>query len=240
MRPGARETEANENLSFDLSIGDLMAALLLIFILLLASNLLNLKKEYEQKSDVAERYNQLQVALYMDLYREFKDDLPKWGAVLDQKTLSVRFKEPDVLFEPDSSILKPAFKGILADFFPRYLKVLMQPKYRDNIEELRIEGHTAKSDLHSYMDHIDVSQARTDAVLRYVISLPPVADKPDVLEWTESKVTANGLAYSHPVLNADGTPNWDLSRRVEFRVRTNAEQQIRELLNIGSEYQGQK
>ena len=42
----------------------------------------------------------------------------------------------------------------------------------------------------------------------------------------------NGLSYSHPILNANGTENKDLSRRVEFKVRTNAEAQLEEIAKM--------
>ena len=60
---------------FALSIGDLMAALLLIFILLLASTLLKLQDEFETKSQVAERYTAIKEDIYNELMIEFKDDL---------------------------------------------------------------------------------------------------------------------------------------------------------------------
>ena len=60
-----------------------MAALLLIFILLLSATLLNLKEEFEEKNSVAEKYYDLQVSLYEDLFDEFKDDLEIWGAIMD-------------------------------------------------------------------------------------------------------------------------------------------------------------
>jgi len=43
------------------------------------------------------------------------------------------------LFAQGSSELKPAFKDILNDFFPRYVRILTSPKYRDAITEIRIE-----------------------------------------------------------------------------------------------------
>ena len=46
------------------------------------------------------------------------------------------------------------------------------------------------------------------------------------------RITANGLSFSHPILNEDGTENADLSRRVEFRIRTNAEKQLEEIAKI--------
>jgi hypothetical protein len=43
---------------------------------------------------------------------------------------------------------------------------------------------------------------------------------------------ANGLSSSQLILYSDGSENKEASRRVEFRVRTDAEKQIDELLRI--------
>ena len=53
-----------------------------------------------------------------------------------------------------------------------------------------------------------------------------------MMDWAQFKITANGLSYSHPILNANGTENKDLSRRVEFKVRTNAEAQLEEIAKM--------
>jgi len=227
-------SEESTESSFDLSISDLMAALLLIMILVLSATLLNLQREFEKKSNIAERYYNLQISLYEDLFEEFREDLEKWNATIDKETLSVRFKEPDVQFDPNRAYLKYEFKTILDDFFPRYIEILNSDKYRKNIEEIRIEGHTAnKNNKYPYMNGIVLSQERTNNVLGYILSLNYFSENQKIKKWLQEKITANGLSSSRPILNADGTPNWILSRRVEFRVRTNAEEQIREMLQIG-------
>ena len=43
-------------------------------------------------------YHEAQVALYEKLNEEFKEDLPKWQAIIDKETLSIQFFEPDILF----------------------------------------------------------------------------------------------------------------------------------------------
>ena len=48
-------------------------------------------------------------------------------------------------------------------------------------------------------------------------------------DWTVARITANGLSSSHLIFNKDGTENQELSRRVEFRIRTNAEKQLEEI-----------
>ena len=52
-------------------------------------------------------------------------------------------------------------------------------------------------------------------------------------KWMESKIIASGLSFSHPIFKED-QENIDLerSRRVEFRIRTNAESKMEEILTI--------
>ena len=95
-------------------------------------------KVNEQKKDmdkIIRESKQVKIEIYEALNKEFRDDFSQWGAELDQKTLSVRFKEPDVLFKPNSSRIEEKFIVILDDFFPRYLKVLNNPKFKEEIQK---------------------------------------------------------------------------------------------------------
>ena len=221
--PSKSGTLSDEN-PFNLSLGDLMAGLLLIFVLLLSFLMLNL-------SEIVEAYTKLQSELYTDLEEEFKLDLKEWNAVLNEQTLSIRFKEPEVLFEPGSSEVRQHFKNILDEFFPRYIKILRRPKYVDEIAEIRIEGHTSSewsknvSDKEAYILNMELSQDRTRSVLQYVI--PKVSTNRD---WVKRHLTANGLSSSKLIRQPDGTEIPAESRRVEFRVRIDAEKLLYNLI----------
>ena len=221
--PSKSGTLSDENL-FSLSLGDLMAGLLLIFVLLLSFLMLNL-------SEIVEAYTKLQSELYTDLEEEFKDDLKEWNAVLNEQTLSIRFKEPEVLFKQGSSEVRQHFKNILDEFFPRYIKILRRPKYVDEIAEIRIEGHTSSewsknvSDKEAYILNMELSQDRTRSVLQYVIS--KVSTNRD---WVKRHLTANGLSSSKLIRQPDGTEIPAESRRVEFRVRIDAEKLLYNLI----------
>ena len=128
-----------------------------------------------------------------------------------------------MLFDEGKAVLKPKFQEILQDLFPRYIAVLTREQYRDNIEEIRIEGHTNSNG--GYYSNMELSQDRTRAVLQYCFSLMPDND----VMWLKGLVTANGLSSSHLILTKSGEENKDLSRRVEFRVRTNAEKQLEDI-----------
>ena len=223
-----QETEV----SFDQSISDLMSALLMIFILILMVALVKLTSVFEEKSNVAERYQTLQTDLYNDLYEEFKDDLEQWGAEIDKESLTIRFKEPDVLFEPNRAVLRRKFQIILKDFFPRYLGILHKEKYRNSIAEIRIEGHTANpGDKFLFMSGMLLSQDRTNSVLDFVLNRY-VLDDNELREWCEQYLISIGKSHSQPMLNDDGLPDWSSSRRVEFRIKTDAENELKKLLEV--------
>lgn len=215
------EYEEREENAFSLSTGDLMAGLLFIFVLLLMGALLQVQEKAEQDEEIVKRYDQIKTQLYIDLQEEFKDDLTVWRATIDS-TLCVRFQEPSMLFDLDKAFLKPKFKEILNDFFPRYIKVLNRPEYKDNIVEIRIEGHTDSDG--EYFHNMELSQNRTRTVLQYCFGLMSV----DEAGWAKSLITANGLSSSQPII-IDGREDKSLSRRVEFRVRTNAEKQLEDI-----------
>ena len=215
--------EGKDENAFALSTGDLMAGLLFIFILLLMGALLQVQEKAEQDEEVVRRYDQIKTQLYIDLQDEFKEDLKVWRATIDS-SLCIRFQEPAMLFDNNKADLKPLFRNILDDFFPRYIKVLNRPEYRDNIVEIRIEGHTDSNG--GYFHNMELSQNRTRSVLEYCFGLMSV----EQIIWAKSLITANGLSSSQPIL-VHGVEDKSLSRRVEFRVRTNAEKQLEEIAN---------
>lgn len=182
--------------------------------------------------DIAKIYSNMREELYRDLRKEFEADLPKWGAELDADS-TIRFKAPDLLFENRKADLPQKFADILDDFFPRYLRILNSEKYKTSIEEIRIEGHTSSiwntsvSPDKAYLLNMELSQSRTRSVLEHALAQPRAAEHQ---RWLTSFLTANGLSSSKVRTNADGTENREASRRVEFRVRTNAESRIEDVL----------
>lgn len=223
-----------------ISMSDLMAGLMMVFMLISIAFMLNqqetARKEQEtarKVRDVAIIYQNIQGNLHQRLLTEFKDDLPVWDAEIDPSTLEFRFKSPEVLFGTGEIHLRPQFKNILDDFFPRYLKVINE--FRDNITDIRIEGHTSSvwnqhtsTDM-AYFLNMELSQGRTRSVLNHVYNIPAVeADR----DWIKSKFSAVGYSSSQLVLDDNEQEDQERSRRVSFRVLTNAEEQLRKILEI--------
>jgi outer membrane protein OmpA-like peptidoglycan-associated protein len=216
-------------------LSDLMTGLMVMFLLIAVTYMVRVEADADRVKEVAIAYSAIKDALYDDLHREFDRDLQNWKAQLIKEDLSIRFTEPDVLFAEGSSDLKPAFQAILNDFFPRYVRILTSPKYRAAISEVRIEGHTSSDWIsvttpeNAYFRNMELSQARTRSVLVYALSLPAVNSERG---WLRQNLTANGLSSSHPVFDSSGVEDPARSRRVEFRVRTDAETRIAKILEV--------
>jgi outer membrane protein OmpA-like peptidoglycan-associated protein len=163
---------------------------------------------------------------------EFDEDLPRWGAELSDD-LRLRFTNTELLFEEGDSQLRSEFANILGDFFPRYLKILASNKYRGEILEVRIEGHTSSSwsqasdSNDAYMRNMALSQERTRAALGTILDLEQVDYE---RAWLREKLTANGLSSSQLILNAAGEEDAQRSRRVEFVVVTDAETRLSRII----------
>jgi outer membrane protein OmpA-like peptidoglycan-associated protein len=216
-------------------LSDLMTGLMVMFLLIAVTFMMRVEADAYRVRQVAVAYSEIKDALFEDLQAEFKNDLPRWKAQIIKEDLSIRFTEPEVLFAPGSSELKPEFRAILSDFFPRYVRILTSPKYKGSINEVRIEGHTS-SDWTSvttpedaYFRNMELSQARTRSALAYSLGLEEVNDQRD---WLRRYLTANGLSSSHPVTDANGAEDAARSRRVEFKVRTDAETRIEKILEV--------
>lgn len=216
-------------------LSDLMTGLMVLFLLIAVTYMARVESDASRIREVAVAYTETRDALYEDLLAEFKDDLPKWKADLNRADLSIRFKDPDILFANGSSELKPEFQQILRDFFPRYERILASPKYRDSINEIRIEGHTSSEWIGvtnpdvAYFKNMELSQARTRSALNLVLDLPESLTN---RAWLKRFVTANGLSSSQPILNEDQTENLEMSRSVVFRIRTDAETRISKILEV--------
>jgi len=215
-----------------IALSDLMTGLMMIFLLIAVAFMMKVEADSAKIRQVAILYDQTRQELYNDLHKEFEKDLPVWGAELTQD-LTVKFREPEVLFATGNDVLKPKFQDILHNFFPRYVKIITSPKYKGAIQEVRIEGHTsslwkgAANAEEAYFKNMELSQSRTRSTLRFVLGLPEVAQDSD---WLRKYVTANGLSSSHPVTDSNGAENIQSSQRVEFRIRTDAEGKISTIL----------
>lgn len=224
-------------------LSDLMTGLMMMFLVIAILFMMKVQKDARRAEEQAHRiaeqaeigkkiarlYGDVRARIYDELYRAFRDDLPVWHASLS-RDLTIRFEEPSVQFEIGQSSLKPEFERMLASFFPRYVKILNSPQFRDEVEEVRIEGHTSSlwknlAPEPAYYENMRLSQDRARTVLQFVFQL---SDARDQLGWLVPRVTANGLSSSRRIMTGD-REDVVASQRVEFKVKTRAEDKLAEI-----------
>ncbi len=210
-----------------MSISDMMSGLMLVFLFIAISFMIRVEAEKQEMKDVAISYRDTKANLNEALFEEFQSDLKAWNASIT-KDNSIVFSSPEVLFKVSKSDINDEFKIILQQFFSRYLKILTSPEYVDEIQELRVEGHTsqswknATSQKEIYLQNMLLSQERAYRVLSYCYSL----DNESVVknrEWLEKYFRANGMAFSK--LRDEKT-----ARRVEFTIQMKSEDRVYEIL----------
>lgn len=220
-----------------LSMSDLMAGLMVIFLFIAIVYLRSVVEENARIVKIADTWQSREQAICKALREEFQENLEEWQAEIvgDREDgddagcgLLIRFKSPETLFEAGQANLRPKFRERLDVFFPRYVKKVLHP-FKDSIREVRIEGHTssdwegANSEQEAYFLNMELSQERTREVLRYSLELTAVTGQ---LSWLQPLLTANGLSSSHIVSRPDGKEDREKSRRVEFRILTDARTKI--------------
>ncbi len=212
-----------------ISVSDLMAGLMVVFLFIAVVNMTTVQERENRVREVAVAFDQAETRIVEALADEFAEDLERWDAELDQDDLLIRFRAPEVLFEQGKAELRPQFEEILRDFFPRYVGVL--EKFQESVEEIRIEGHTSSdwagvTEEEAFFQNMALSQARTRAVLSHSLD---TIEQEARREWLRGVLTANGLSSSKLVMH-EGIEDPERSRRVEFKVRTDAKRQIVRIL----------
>ena len=220
------------------SVSDLMSGLMIVFLftsVIFMSKVIdentNIKRQQETVENIVTTYEESKENIYEDLYNEFEADMNSWLMVLDEDG-TIRFKEPEVFFLSGESQLQNQFKDILNSFFPRYIDVIYA-NYKDKVTEIRIEGHTSSEwedgvdTKTSYFKNMELSQDRTRNVLEYGMNMESLSKYED---WLIDNITANGMSYSQRIYK-NNVEDKEASRRVEFRVITNSEETIDEIID---------
>lgn len=227
--------------SFWIPYADLMTVLMVIFLFISLSYMGLVQFQKKQQDKIFEEYKQTKENLYIELRETFKNDFEKWSLELD-KDLSIKFTNPNVLFQSGKSDITPVFRQILSEFFPKYLCVITQSKYKDKIAEIRIEGHTDDMPIHRtndpYIDNVQLSQERSRNVLKFLRSLQSYKKLPSETEQLlQFWLTANGLSYGRTLdsnkelsyISKNPSDN-EKSRRVEFKIVTTSEILVKKVI----------
>ena len=195
-----------------INIADVMSALMMVFMFIAIAFLYQILNEKEV----------YKISLNKALHKEFDKDLLRWKAIITEDNI-MRFNSP---FEAGSKELPEDFTLILADYFPRYIKVLSDAKFKDEIDEIRVEGHTSNGwgseddKKQIYLKNMKLSQDRASNVLAYCYDLNNTTITNNI-KWLQDNLRANGMSFSKTLYLANTTKeDKKRSRRVEFKVLT--------------------
>ncbi len=171
------------------------------------------------------------IGVRTELIEELKEEFGNsdLSVAVDEKTGAITF-DANILFDYNKSTLTASGKEFLSEFLPRYVDVLLSPKYRDYISEILIEGHTDTEG--NYLFNMELSQKRALSVAEYCLGDNSKILTDEQLEDLRSVISATGRSYSNPVYNDRGEVDMEASRRVEFLFRLKDEEMIREMIEI--------
>lgn len=225
MRNRRRQrTETN----YWMSYADLMSAMLMVFALLLTVVILDYREDLAEKQKIIEEVTSVKNEIIAALMEEFEDSSVK--IEVDAQTGAIRFPS-NVLFELNSTEIKPEGKVSLKEIVPKYFGILLQERFRDEISNIIIEGHTDREG--TYIYNLNLSQQRAFSVIQeiYGEKFPGFKEK----KLSQKYVTANGRSFSVPVNQKDGTYDANSSRRVEFLFRLKEDEKIKEIQELVNE-----
>ena len=215
-----------------ISVSDLMAGLMMVFLFLAVIYAKDANQRAQNVTEIVTEWQDIELEIYSALAKEFEDDLPKWNAEIEKDSLTIRFLSPEVLFEKGKSELQKRFEQILADFMPRYIGLLNR-RFSGVIKEVRIEGHTSSEwsngtdRTEAFIRNMKLSQERTRAVLNYSLGL---AELTELRPWMRKTVSANGLSSAR-LVKRNNVEDKELSRRVEFTIRTKTKEALFRILD---------
>lgn len=255
----------NEETSYWLSYSDMMAALLLVFVLIISFTMLQAKKQYENRTKELEVQEKL-IEEQQQIMDEQKKTMDLQQATMDQQQeqldriigvkskliedLKIEFSGTDlkVSVDPqtgaitfDSSILFDVNKYNLKTSGEVFLEAFL-PRYLNILLQDDYNPYVSEIIIEghtdtngTYMHNLELSQERALSVAAFCLKDDSSILSSEEKERLRSIVTANGKSFSNPIYNPDGSVNLDASRRVEFKFRLKDEDMVNEMIKILAE-----
>lgn len=218
------------NQAYWIPLSDLMTGLMMLFLLISISFMLNVE---QTTTLVVKEYQETKKDLQLALQKEFNKDLKQWNAEI-LGDMTIRFNDPEVLFDIGKYTLKPKFKKIINQFMPRYINLISSDKYKNAIAEIRIEGHTSPiwqgiNKKIAYIKNIQLSQERAFVTLKYILNMQSL-NQYEI--WIHKYLSSSGFSSSKPILDdKTNIVSNQKSQRIEFVILTNADKQMQEMSN---------
>ena len=229
MRKTRIKTKYSDN-SYWKSYSDMMAALLLMFILIMT---LALAKADENNQLIKKQEAEIEMLLGIKpkIVQELKEELSEFEVSIDENTGDIEFKS-DILFDYNQDILKSEGTAFLARFMPKYLSVILSDKYLPHIAEIIVEGHTDTEG--GYTFNLQLSQERALSVATFIVGEGSKFVSGENIDYLRKIITVTGKSYTHPIYTDNSHTQIDAakSRRVELKFRLKDDETIGALEKI--------
>ena len=206
--------EEEKQPNFWASYSDLMAGMLLVFVLLLVIALFHFAEFNEQKEKILKAqevrlksFHELQKRLIGSLAEEMADE----PVELDPDTGMLRIGS-GILFGEGEAQLRPEGRQQLDKIFDAYIKVVLSEEFKDLVRQIEIEGHTNSNG--TYLFNLQLSQQRALTVMTEFLSRAGARS-----ERLQQIVVAGGRSFAHLIRDAGGNEDPVLSRRIEIHLR---------------------
>lgn len=231
-----------EQVNWWMSYADLMSAIVMILLLSLAVVIIDisLKERSLQQAQVAAQKSQQEmlhskqevqqvIGLKSEIIKELSAAFQKskMQIEIDKQTGAIRLPG-SILFDSNSTQVSTAGQSYLQQFVPMYFDTLLQPKFKDQIAGIIIEGYTDNQG--TYMYNMQLSQERAFSVLSYIYSkdFPVFPTK----QLSQQYVTCDGWSYNDLLYNNHGQVDQNKSRRVEFMFQLKDDQALNEIQKL--------
>jgi OmpA family/Membrane MotB of proton-channel complex MotA/MotB len=142
---------------FWISFSDLMTALMVLFLVVMAAALLSVTQSLRHVQ-VQERDRALRIETCMGRVGDYTRTIP--GVALSERTV---YFGPLAQFENNSSALNQAQKEFLRRFIPKVLAIARAPACKAFLKQITVEGFTSQRG--SYLHNLDLSTRRSERVL---------------------------------------------------------------------------
>ncbi len=203
----------NQENAFNLSISDLMAGLLSVFILVVCYFMLNLGQVKDQYTGNMEMRD--------DMLEEIKVELDQRGTTVkvDKKQGVLRI-EGDFLFNTGEAHVKESGRQDILNLAHVLYQVLEKEKYKNAIETIFIEGHTDNVDIETpeFPSNWELSTQRAINTwkLMYQDQVASPLDKEKNANG-EPIFSCSGYADTRPVTENDTEEGRQANRRIALR-----------------------
>ncbi|MEA3314313.1 MAG: TolC family protein [Campylobacterota bacterium] len=159
--------------------------------------------------------------IHRDIKNEFKDDINLWGLYIYKYPLNITFSKSHLIFQNNTHHIKPSYKLILKDFFPRYIDIII--KYKSMIKNIDIKVYSSKENSkgstpeEKFNRNLILTQDTADEIYYFLENIK----NDNILkneEWLKNNIKHIGMSSSEALYNTNDEKKIPPSKRIEFTI----------------------